>query len=40
MLCLSGLQASNADELNLKENEYLELVGDGDGDGWVRVREK
>ena len=32
-------QASNADELNLREGEQLELIGDGDGDGWVRVRK-
>ncbi|KAI0238078.1 Protein nervous wreck [Lamellibrachia satsuma] len=37
-MSLYDFQASNADELNLKENEYLELVGDGDGDGWVRAR--
>ncbi|XP_069131406.1 F-BAR and double SH3 domains protein 2-like isoform X3 [Argopecten irradians] len=31
-------QASNADELNLKENDILEIISDGDGDGWVRAR--
>ena len=31
------VQANNADELSLAENETLELVADGDGDGWVRV---
>ena len=34
---LSVFQASNVDELSLKENECLELVGDGEGDGWVKV---
>ncbi|KAK2176270.1 hypothetical protein NP493_673g01034 [Ridgeia piscesae] len=37
-MSLYDFHASNADELSLKENEYLELVGDGDGDGWVRAR--
>ncbi|XP_033743742.1 F-BAR and double SH3 domains protein 2-like isoform X2 [Pecten maximus] len=31
-------QASNADELNLTENDILEIISDGDGDGWVRAR--
>lgn len=31
-------QASNADELDMKENEFLEIISDGDGDGWVRAR--
>ena len=32
-------QASNADELMIKENESLEIVGMGDSAGWVRVRK-
>jgi len=28
----------NADELSLTENENLEIVGAGDGDGWLLVR--
>ncbi|KAK3100409.1 hypothetical protein FSP39_019408 [Pinctada imbricata] len=31
-------QGSNQDELNMHENEELEIVADGDGDGWVRAR--
>ena len=30
-------QASNDDELNLYENEELEVIADGEGDGWVKV---
>lgn len=26
------------DELNLRENEELEIIVDGDGDGWLRAR--
>ncbi len=41
MYCFSSLvpeyQASNADELALKENEHIEIIGDGDGDGWLQV---
>ncbi len=33
----SLLQGSNPDELSLKEGELIELIADGDGDGWVRV---
>ena len=28
---------SNDDELNLYENEELEVIADGEGDGWVKV---
>ncbi|XP_062584278.1 uncharacterized protein LOC134246031 [Saccostrea cucullata] len=31
-------QGSNVDELNLRENEELEIIADGDGDGWLRAR--
>lgn len=30
--------AQNPDELTIVENEQLEVVGDGDGDGWLRAR--
>ena len=30
-------QGSNPDELSLREGELIELIADGDGDGWVRV---
>jgi hypothetical protein len=31
-------QAQNPDELSILENEHLDLIGEGDGDGWVRAR--
>lgn len=31
-------QAQNPDELTIVENEQLEVVGDGDGDGWLKAR--
>lgn len=31
-------QAQNPDELTIVENEQLEVVGEGDGDGWLRAR--
>jgi hypothetical protein len=31
-------QAQNPDELSIVENEQLEVVGEGDGDGWLRAR--
>ncbi|OWF37271.1 F-BAR and double SH3 domains protein 2-like isoform X2 [Mizuhopecten yessoensis] len=31
-------QASNADELDMNENDILEIISDGDGDGWLRAR--
>lgn len=31
-------QAQNPDELSIIENEQLEVVGEGDGDGWLRAR--
>jgi len=27
----------NADELSVSENERLEIIGAGDGDGWLLV---
>lgn len=32
------MQAQNPDELSIIENEQLEVVGEGDGDGWLRAR--
>lgn len=32
------LQAQNPDELSIVESEQLEVVGEGDGDGWLRAR--
>lgn len=32
------MQAQNPDELSIVENEQLEVVGEGDGDGWLRAR--
>ena len=34
----STFQGSNEDELGMTENEELEIIADGDGDGWVRAR--
>lgn len=31
------VQASNADELSVQQNEMLEIVGSGDSEGWVKV---
>lgn len=31
-------QAQNPDELSIIESEQLEVVGEGDGDGWLRAR--
>lgn len=31
-------QAQNPDELSIVESEQLEVVGEGDGDGWLRAR--
>ncbi|XP_037905426.1 protein nervous wreck isoform X2 [Hermetia illucens] len=30
--------AQNPDELSIVENEQLEVIGEGDGDGWLRAR--
>ena len=38
LLCIPGQQALNPDELTIVENEELELVSEGDGDGWVQAR--
>ncbi|XP_076265052.1 FCH and double SH3 domains nervous wreck [Rhynchophorus ferrugineus] len=35
---LYSYTAQNPDELTIVENEQLEVVGDGDGDGWLRAR--
>ncbi|CAH1776504.1 unnamed protein product [Owenia fusiformis] len=37
-LALYEFQGSNQDELTFAENEQLELIADGDGDGWVKGR--
>ena len=34
---LYTFQATNPDELGMEENEDIEVIGDGDGDGWVQV---
>lgn len=31
-------KASNFDEMSIKQHEPLELIADGDGEGWVKVR--
>lgn len=33
-----NFQANNPDELSIVESEQLEVVGEGDGDGWLRAR--
>ncbi|XP_018331101.1 F-BAR and double SH3 domains protein 2 isoform X2 [Agrilus planipennis] len=35
---LYSYTAQNSDELSIVENEQLEVVGEGDGDGWLRAR--
>lgn len=35
---LYSYNAQNPDELTIVENEQLEVIGDGDGDGWLRAR--
>ncbi|KAF6200570.1 hypothetical protein GE061_005013, partial [Apolygus lucorum] len=35
---LYNYTAQNPDELSIVENEQLEVVGEGDGDGWLRAR--
>ncbi|KAL3284906.1 hypothetical protein HHI36_019040 [Cryptolaemus montrouzieri] len=35
---LYSYTAQNPDELTIIENEQLEVVGEGDGDGWLRAR--
>ncbi|KAK3577241.1 hypothetical protein CHS0354_030521 [Potamilus streckersoni] len=35
---LYDFHASNPDELNMQVNEELEIIGDGDGDGWLRAK--
>lgn len=31
-------QAQHPDELSIVESEQLEVIGEGDGDGWLRAR--
>lgn len=35
---LYSYTAQNPDELSIVENEQLEVVGEGDGDGWLKAR--
>ncbi|XP_037940718.1 protein nervous wreck isoform X4 [Teleopsis dalmanni] len=35
---LYSYTAQNPDELTIVENEQLEVIGEGDGDGWLRAR--
>ncbi|CAM1309462.1 FCHSD2 (predicted) [Pycnogonum litorale] len=37
-IALFQYEASNSDELTIAEQEVLDIVGEGDGDGWVRAR--
>ncbi|XP_069970142.1 protein nervous wreck isoform X5 [Penaeus vannamei] len=37
-IVLYNYTAQNPDELSIIENEELELLGEGDGDGWVKAR--
>ena len=37
-VALFNFQAENPDELNMVDQEELELLGDGDDEGWVRAR--
>lgn len=37
-IALYSYNAQNPDELTIIENEQLEVIGDGDGDGWLRAR--
>ncbi|XP_072161676.1 protein nervous wreck isoform X2 [Bemisia tabaci] len=37
-IALYSYTAQNPDELSIIENEQLEVVGEGDGDGWLRAR--
>jgi hypothetical protein len=32
------IQAQHPDELTIVESEQLEVIGEGDGDGWLRAR--
>lgn len=40
LICYSFCQATNDDELTMKENDDIEIIAEGDGDGWVRVRSR
>ncbi|KAL1456307.1 hypothetical protein WDU94_001049 [Cyamophila willieti] len=37
-IALYSYTGSKSDELSIVENEQLEVIGDGDGDGWLRAR--
>ncbi|KAK7865510.1 hypothetical protein R5R35_003211 [Gryllus longicercus] len=37
-IALYNYTAQNDDELSIVENEQLEVLGEGDGDGWLRAR--
>ncbi|CAG7723878.1 unnamed protein product [Allacma fusca] len=37
-VALYSYTAQNPDELSIVENEHLDLIGEGDGDGWVRAK--
>ena len=39
MKCMAiyEFQATNGDEVSLTEGEHLQIIGDGEGDGWVKV---
>ncbi|KAL5013058.1 hypothetical protein ScPMuIL_011609 [Solemya velum] len=37
-VAMYDFQANNHDELSMGENEELEIVADGDGDGWVKAK--
>lgn len=39
-LALYAYTAQNPDELSIEEQQLLEIVGEGDGDGWVKARNE
>lgn len=34
---LCNFKGANSDELDITENEQLEVFGESEGDGWIRV---
>lgn len=38
LIIIIRYQAQNPDELSIVESEQLDVVGEGDGDGWLRAR--